>query len=180
MTSNPVRARRCSAAARWECPASIDLEYRLVFAPAICRRLIAAFIERAGGSVMGKISTGAVPEGLEPVYVHRQSRSLSKIVAGLLLGEQLHRLTRSSWRSAGIAWAGPSASRSRSRSQTRCSSGTASPSPTTSVLSEDLPIAETNVSFILSRPTSQHTSAKRPAAARKRTIPDLSCGPMRP
>ena len=48
--------------------------------------LIAAFIERAGGSVKGKISTGAVPEGLEPVYVHRQSRTLSKILAELLLG----------------------------------------------------------------------------------------------
>ncbi|MEE1613425.1 D-alanyl-D-alanine carboxypeptidase/D-alanyl-D-alanine-endopeptidase [Microvirga sp. CF3016] len=47
--------------------------------------LIAAFIERAGGSVKGKISTGAVPEGLEPVYVHRQSRPLSEILAGLLL-----------------------------------------------------------------------------------------------
>lgn len=48
--------------------------------------LIAAFIERAGGSVKGKISTGAVPEGLEPVYVHRQSRPLSEVLAGLLLG----------------------------------------------------------------------------------------------
>ena len=48
--------------------------------------LIAAFIERAGGSVKGKISTGAVPEGLEPVYVHHQSRALSTILAGLLLG----------------------------------------------------------------------------------------------
>ncbi len=47
--------------------------------------LIAAFIERAGGSVKGKISIGAVPEGMEPVYVHRQSRPLSNILAGLLL-----------------------------------------------------------------------------------------------
>jgi len=47
--------------------------------------LITAFIERAGGSLKGKISTGAVPEGLEPVYVHRQSRMLSTILAGLLL-----------------------------------------------------------------------------------------------
>src|SRR3982751_5322892 len=47
--------------------------------------LIAAFIERAGGSVKGKITTGTVPGGLEPVYVHRQSRTLSKILAGLLL-----------------------------------------------------------------------------------------------
>jgi D-alanyl-D-alanine carboxypeptidase/D-alanyl-D-alanine-endopeptidase (penicillin-binding protein 4) len=47
--------------------------------------LIAAFIERAGGSLKGKISTGAVPAGLEPVYVHRQSRTLSEIFAGLLL-----------------------------------------------------------------------------------------------
>ncbi|WP_342359704.1 D-alanyl-D-alanine carboxypeptidase/D-alanyl-D-alanine-endopeptidase [Terrarubrum flagellatum] len=47
--------------------------------------LIAAFIERAGGSVKGKISTGAAPESLQPVYVHRQSRSLSKILESLLL-----------------------------------------------------------------------------------------------
>ena len=46
--------------------------------------LIAAFIERAGGSVKGKISTGTVPEGLKPVYVHRQSRTLSKILTELL------------------------------------------------------------------------------------------------
>ena len=48
--------------------------------------LIAAFIERAGGSVKGKISTGTVPEGLKPVYVHRQSRSLSRVLTGMLLG----------------------------------------------------------------------------------------------
>ena len=48
--------------------------------------LIAAFIERAGGSVKGKISTGAVPAGLEPIYVHRQSRTLSAILNGLLVG----------------------------------------------------------------------------------------------
>ena len=46
--------------------------------------LIAAFIERAGGSVKGKISTGTVPDGLRTVYVHRQSRTLSKILAELL------------------------------------------------------------------------------------------------
>jgi D-alanyl-D-alanine carboxypeptidase/D-alanyl-D-alanine-endopeptidase (penicillin-binding protein 4) len=46
--------------------------------------LIAAFIERAGGSVKGKISTGPVPNGLEPVYVHRQSRTLSQILIELL------------------------------------------------------------------------------------------------
>jgi serine-type D-Ala-D-Ala carboxypeptidase/endopeptidase (penicillin-binding protein 4) len=48
--------------------------------------LIAAFIERAGGSVKGEITTGSVPQGLEPVYVHRQSRTLSGILTGLLLG----------------------------------------------------------------------------------------------
>jgi len=48
--------------------------------------LIAAFIEQAGGSVKGKISAAAVPDGLEPVYVHRQSRTLSKILANLLYG----------------------------------------------------------------------------------------------
>jgi D-alanyl-D-alanine carboxypeptidase/D-alanyl-D-alanine-endopeptidase (penicillin-binding protein 4) len=46
--------------------------------------LIAAFIKRAGGNVKGEISTGPVPGGLEPVYVHRQSRTLSKILADLL------------------------------------------------------------------------------------------------
>jgi serine-type D-Ala-D-Ala carboxypeptidase/endopeptidase (penicillin-binding protein 4) len=46
--------------------------------------LIAAFIARAGGSVKGKISTGTVPEGLKPVYVHRQSRTLSEILVELL------------------------------------------------------------------------------------------------
>jgi D-alanyl-D-alanine carboxypeptidase/D-alanyl-D-alanine-endopeptidase (penicillin-binding protein 4) len=46
--------------------------------------LIAAFIARAGGSVKGKISTGTAPEGLKPVYVHRQSRSLSEILVELL------------------------------------------------------------------------------------------------
>src|SRR5215208_5425582 len=46
--------------------------------------LIAAFIKRAGGSVKGKISTGPVSEGLEPIYVHRQSRTLSAILVELL------------------------------------------------------------------------------------------------
>jgi D-alanyl-D-alanine carboxypeptidase/D-alanyl-D-alanine-endopeptidase (penicillin-binding protein 4) len=46
--------------------------------------VIAAFIERARGSVKGKISTGTVPKGLEPVYVHRQSRTLSQILVELL------------------------------------------------------------------------------------------------
>jgi D-alanyl-D-alanine carboxypeptidase/D-alanyl-D-alanine-endopeptidase (penicillin-binding protein 4) len=46
--------------------------------------LIAAFIERAGGSVKGRISTGTVPEGLQPAYVHRQSRTLSEILVELL------------------------------------------------------------------------------------------------
>jgi D-alanyl-D-alanine carboxypeptidase/D-alanyl-D-alanine-endopeptidase (penicillin-binding protein 4) len=48
--------------------------------------LIAAFVERAGGSIKGGVSTGAVPDGLEPVYIHRQSRPLSEILAELLIG----------------------------------------------------------------------------------------------
>lgn len=48
--------------------------------------LIAAFIKRAGGSVKGEISLGPVPEGLEPVYVHEQSRTLSQILRQLLVG----------------------------------------------------------------------------------------------
>jgi D-alanyl-D-alanine carboxypeptidase/D-alanyl-D-alanine-endopeptidase (penicillin-binding protein 4) len=46
--------------------------------------LIAAFIERAGGSVKGKITTGSVPAGLQPVYVHK-SRPLSEILVQLLI-----------------------------------------------------------------------------------------------
>ena len=46
--------------------------------------LIAAFITKAGGSVKGTISAGTVPAGLEPVYVHRQSRTLSQILDELL------------------------------------------------------------------------------------------------
>jgi D-alanyl-D-alanine carboxypeptidase/D-alanyl-D-alanine-endopeptidase (penicillin-binding protein 4) len=46
--------------------------------------LIAAFIEQAGGSVKGKITTGTVPTGLEPVYVHK-SRTLSQILVQLLI-----------------------------------------------------------------------------------------------
>lgn len=48
--------------------------------------LIAAFVERAGGSFQGKISTGAVPAGLQPVYVHRQSRGLPIILSEMLRG----------------------------------------------------------------------------------------------
>jgi D-alanyl-D-alanine carboxypeptidase/D-alanyl-D-alanine-endopeptidase (penicillin-binding protein 4) len=46
--------------------------------------LIAAFVERAGGKVTGDITTGTAPEGLAPVYVHRQSRTLSQILVELL------------------------------------------------------------------------------------------------
>jgi D-alanyl-D-alanine carboxypeptidase/D-alanyl-D-alanine-endopeptidase (penicillin-binding protein 4) len=47
--------------------------------------LIAAFIEQAGGSVRGPISIGPVRKGLEPVYVHQQSRTLSEILVLLLM-----------------------------------------------------------------------------------------------
>jgi D-alanyl-D-alanine carboxypeptidase/D-alanyl-D-alanine-endopeptidase (penicillin-binding protein 4) len=46
--------------------------------------LIAAFIDKAGGSVKGKISIGSVPEGLKPVYVHK-SRPLAEILVQLLI-----------------------------------------------------------------------------------------------
>ena len=47
--------------------------------------LIAAFIERAGGRVHGEVSVGTTPEDLKPIYVHKQSRPLSEILAQLLL-----------------------------------------------------------------------------------------------
>lgn len=46
--------------------------------------LLSAFIARAGGRVDGPLTTGAVPPGLEPVYVHKQSKPLSQVLAGLL------------------------------------------------------------------------------------------------
>ena len=46
--------------------------------------LIAAFITRAGGSATGAITIGKTPEGLAPVYVHRQSRPLQDILVELL------------------------------------------------------------------------------------------------
>ena len=46
--------------------------------------LIAAFIERAGGIVSGKIAPGNAPEGLKPVYVHKQSRPLTEILVDLM------------------------------------------------------------------------------------------------
>ena len=48
--------------------------------------LLAAFIARAGGKLQGQISIGPVPAGLAPVYVHRQSRALSEVLAGMLRG----------------------------------------------------------------------------------------------
>ena len=56
--------------------------------------LIAAFIGRAGGAVNGKISIGTVPGGLKPIYVHRQSRALSEILAEML--RELEQLRRQS------------------------------------------------------------------------------------
>jgi serine-type D-Ala-D-Ala carboxypeptidase/endopeptidase (penicillin-binding protein 4) len=47
--------------------------------------LIGAFIERAGVRVKGAVSTGTVPDDLKPVYVHHQSRTLSQILAEMLL-----------------------------------------------------------------------------------------------
>ena len=83
--------------------------------------LIAAFIERAGGSVKGKISTGTVPEGLKPVYVHRQSRTLSEILVELLVASNNYIANQVFLEIGGHRLGGPSASRSRSRSRTRCS-----------------------------------------------------------
>lgn len=48
--------------------------------------LLAAFLKKSGGSLKGKITLGPVPEGLEPVYVHRQSRPLSEVASQMLIG----------------------------------------------------------------------------------------------
>ncbi|MBV6658646.1 MAG: D-alanyl-D-alanine carboxypeptidase [Devosiaceae bacterium] len=46
--------------------------------------LLVAFIRQAGSDVRGPLSLGATPAGLQPVYVHRQSRPLSQIVRVML------------------------------------------------------------------------------------------------
>ena len=74
--------------------------------------LIAAFIERAGGSVKGKITTGTVPEGLKPVYVHRQSRPLSQILIQLLIASNNY-IANQVFLEIGGPWADRSASRNR-------------------------------------------------------------------
>ena len=48
--------------------------------------LLAAFIEKAGGSIEGEMMIGTVPEGLQPVLVHRQSRPLSEIIRLMMIG----------------------------------------------------------------------------------------------
>ncbi|HUW72903.1 MAG TPA: D-alanyl-D-alanine carboxypeptidase [Methyloceanibacter sp.] len=59
-----------------------DPEVSLLYAG----ELLAAFIDQAGGSVKGEITVGPVPEGLTPVYVHKQSRALSEVLTQMLLG----------------------------------------------------------------------------------------------
>lgn len=48
--------------------------------------LIAAFITKSGGTMKGNIKLGKVPQGLRPIHVHRQTRSLSEIISQMLLG----------------------------------------------------------------------------------------------
>ena len=88
--------------------------------------LIAAFIEQAGGSVKGKISTGSVPKGLEPVYVHQQSRTLSQVLVELLIGSNNYIANQVFLEIGGHRQAVPSASRNHCRSRARCSPRTAS------------------------------------------------------
>src|SRR5215212_5631425 len=65
-------------------PGRISLSQEPMVSLQYAGELIAAFIRRAGGSVKSKISTGPVRQGLEPIYVHRQSRTLSQILIELL------------------------------------------------------------------------------------------------
>ena len=48
--------------------------------------LLSAFIDKAGGKVEGEITIGPVPEALQPLYIHQQSRSLAAIINLLLIG----------------------------------------------------------------------------------------------
>ena len=137
--------------------------------------LIAAFIEREGGSVKGEITAGSVPEGLEPVYVHRQSRTLSKVLTGLLLARTTTSPTRSSWRSAG-PWADPSAWRSRLRSRTGCSPPTGSPTPS---ISRRAPAsAATTISRPAASPSCCTSSSLMPPCSAAATAPSSRPAPF--
>jgi D-alanyl-D-alanine carboxypeptidase/D-alanyl-D-alanine-endopeptidase (penicillin-binding protein 4) len=92
--------------------------------------LIAAFIERAGGSVKGKISTGIVREGLEPIYFHRQSRTLSQILVELLRASNNY-IANQIFLEIGAHRRGGPVSLEKSL-RTRCSPRTASPRPSIS------------------------------------------------
>ena len=60
--------------------------------PPICRRADRRVHRARRRQREGPISIGTAPEGLKPVYVHRQSRTLSQILVELLKRlEQLHR-----------------------------------------------------------------------------------------
>jgi D-alanyl-D-alanine carboxypeptidase/D-alanyl-D-alanine-endopeptidase (penicillin-binding protein 4) len=53
---------------------------------ALCRRTARRLHREAGGKRRGRDTIGPVPENLEPVYVHRQSRTLSEILRLMLIG----------------------------------------------------------------------------------------------
>lgn len=59
-----------------------DPELSLLYAG----ELLAAFIDKAGGKVEGDITVGPVPDGLAPVYIHQQTRTLAAIINQLLIG----------------------------------------------------------------------------------------------
>ncbi|MEM9590388.1 MAG: D-alanyl-D-alanine carboxypeptidase [Pseudomonadota bacterium] len=48
--------------------------------------LLEAFIKKSGGKVEGDITIGPVPPGLQPIYIHQQSRTLAAIINLLLIG----------------------------------------------------------------------------------------------
>ena len=68
--------------------------------------LIAAFIERAGGSLKGKIVTGAVPRAWSRSTFTASRAPFRRFLPSCSSARTTTSPTRSSWRSAGIAWAG--------------------------------------------------------------------------
>ena len=48
--------------------------------------MLAAFISKAGGIVKNGVSVGSVPEKLDTIYIHRQSRKLDELLTLMLLG----------------------------------------------------------------------------------------------
>jgi D-alanyl-D-alanine carboxypeptidase len=138
--------------------------------------LVAAFIERAGGSVKGKISTGAVPGAWSRSTFTASHAPSRRSLPRCFSTRTTTSLTRSSWRSAGVVWAVRSASRSRFRSRKRCSAGMASPRQSSSRKARAS--AAATASPLVALPSCCTCSSRMPPSSTRGTAPTSRPAPF--